>query len=81
MAAKTAIRFWITESERRAINDAARDAHMEVADYARLMVLAAAGMGGVLEHVERAVRASSIVDQRGGLEISVRKIGDPNAAD
>jgi len=64
VSAKASIRFWVTESERRAIVDAARDAHMEVTDYARLMVLAAAGMGGVTEHLERAIDASADVDKR-----------------
>jgi hypothetical protein len=31
---------------------------MPVRDYCRLMVMAAAGMGGVTEHLERAIGAS-----------------------
>lgn len=38
--------------------EAAADCHMDVRDYCRLMVLVAAGHGGVIEHAERAAKAS-----------------------
>jgi hypothetical protein len=41
-----------------AVMDAADDCHMNPRDYCRLMVLVAAGMGGVAEHIERAIVAS-----------------------
>ena len=59
------IEFEVDGPELDAIREAAKDAHMEVAEYARLMVLAAAGMGGVLEHLNRAVDASVEVDALG----------------
>lgn len=45
--------------EWRIVREAARDAHMPARDYCRLMVMAAAGMGGVTEHLERAIDASA----------------------
>lgn len=45
------------------VRDAARDAHMQPREYCRLMVLAAAGMGGVIEHLARASDASLEADQ------------------
>jgi hypothetical protein len=48
----------ITVKEWRVVRDAAKDAHMHVRTYCRLMVMAAAGMGGVIEHLERAFDAS-----------------------
>ena len=59
------IEFEVDGPELDAIREAAKDAHMDVADYCRLMVLAAAGMGGVLEHLNRAVDASVEVDALG----------------
>lgn len=47
-----------TKAEVAILRDAAKDAHMELRDYCRLMLLAAAGMGGVTEHLERAIDAS-----------------------
>jgi hypothetical protein len=44
-----------------AVIDAAQDAHMDVLSYCRLMILAAAGHGGVTEHLERAIDASAKV--------------------
>jgi hypothetical protein len=57
------VTFLVSAAELRAIKDAANDAHLNVEEYMRLMVLAAAGMGGVLEHLARAVDASSEVDR------------------
>jgi hypothetical protein len=57
--------FWLTDAELECVMDAARDAHMGTSEYARLMVLAAAGMGGVIEHLERVAEASFRVDQTG----------------
>lgn len=56
----------ITSKLWRQVRDAARDSHMNVRDYCRMMVLAAAGMGGVIEHLERAIGASLDAD-KGGL--------------
>lgn len=50
--------FMLKPAEWRALNDAAKDAHLSVVEYCRLMVLAAAGMGGVIEHLGRANDAS-----------------------
>ena len=47
------------------VREAARDAHMPTREWCRQMVLAAAGMGGVIECLERAVDASWKAD-RGG---------------
>jgi len=55
----------ITSKLWRQVRDAARDSHMPVRDYCRLMVLAAAGMGGVTEHLERAIAASWDADKGG----------------
>jgi hypothetical protein len=41
-----------------AVCDAAADCHMDVSEYARMMLLVAAGMGGILEHACRAGAAS-----------------------
>ena len=59
--------FSLNDAEWRCVREAAKDAHMKTGDYARLMVLCAAGIGGVLEHLERASRASIVVDKRGVL--------------
>ena len=40
------------------VKEAATDASMPLRDYIRLMLLCAAGHGGVIEHAERAVAAS-----------------------
>lgn len=53
----------LSKSEQRAVVDAANDAHLPVRDYCRLMVLAAAGMGGVVEHLERAIAESVVVER------------------
>lgn len=65
MNQNTVVEIWldVDAGEFAAVADAARDAHLTVSDYARLMVLAAAGMGGVLEHLNRAVDASIAVDE------------------
>ena len=42
----------------RSLKVAAYDAAMEVRPYIRIMLLCAAGHGGVVEHAERAVAAS-----------------------
>lgn len=49
----------------RSIKRAADDAYMPVRDYMRLMLLCAAGHGGVIEHAERAVAASFDADKTG----------------
>jgi pseudouridine-5'-phosphate glycosidase len=58
------IAFLVSRSELAAIEEAASDAHLTVAEYVRLMALAAAGMGGVVEHLERAIDASALVEVR-----------------
>lgn len=55
----------LSGKEWRVIRDAAQDAHMNVFEYARLMLLAAAGMGGVIEHLERVSDASARVEDGG----------------
>lgn len=55
----------ITLKEWRVVRDAAKDAHMHVRTYCRLMVMAAAGMGGVTEHLERAIQASWDAEKEG----------------
>jgi len=59
-AAMTALRkeLGISVRDWRVVRDAAKDAHLPVEQYCRLMVLAASGMGGVTEHLERAIEAS-----------------------
>lgn len=47
-----------SRAEMDIVVEAARDAHLNPPEYMRLMVLAAAGMGGVTEHLERAIEAS-----------------------
>lgn len=58
----------MSRAEWRCVMDAARDAHMHPIAYCRLMVLAAAGMGGVKEHIERAIDASFEVDEAPGIK-------------
>lgn len=55
----------LSRAEWRCVMEAASDAHMRPVDYCRLMVLAAAGMAGVAEHIERAVDASLDADFHG----------------
>lgn len=62
---KATITFEVSKDEFTAIVDAAHDAHMDVMPYARLMVLAAAGMAGVLEDLNRVIDASVYVDKAG----------------
>ncbi len=64
----------LESAEWSAVREAAHDAHLPVKDYCRLMVLAAAGMGGVTEHLERAIAASAVVDQTPGLLITARRV-------
>jgi hypothetical protein len=52
---------------------AAEDACMPVREYCRLMILCAAGHGGVIESINRVSDASFHVDQSPGLRISVKK--------
>lgn len=47
-----------TRQQWRSLKAAAADASMPLREYMRLMLLCAAGHGGVLEHAERAVAAS-----------------------
>jgi hypothetical protein len=54
----------LTRSQWREVCAAANDAHLPVRDYIRLMVLAAAGMGGAVEHLARAIDASATVEVR-----------------
>jgi hypothetical protein len=49
---------WSSRSLVRWLHVAAKDAHMQLRQYIRLMLLCAAGFGGVMEHAERAVSAS-----------------------
>lgn len=69
----TALAFGLSRDEWRAVRDAAADAHMRPTEYCRLMVLAAAGMGGVAEHLERAFSASFDVDARPGIKVLVER--------
>ena len=48
----------LNDAEWQAVIDAAEDAHLTPKAYCRIMVLAAAGMGGIVEHLERAIAAS-----------------------
>jgi hypothetical protein len=61
----------LNDPEWQAIIDAAEDAHLTPRAYCRLMVLAAAGMGGVLEHLERAIGASFDADRRPGIRVRI----------
>jgi hypothetical protein len=47
-----------TRPQWQSLRTAAADASMELLPYIRLMLLCAAGHGGVIEHAERAVAAS-----------------------
>jgi hypothetical protein len=49
--------------EVQALREAARDAHLPFEMYCRVMLLAAAGFGGVVEHLDRVVDASYKVDR------------------
>lgn len=64
----------ITLKEWRVVRDAAKDAHMHVRTYCRLMVLAAAGMGGAKEHLERAIGASLGADYHAHKPAFVQKL-------
>ena len=55
----------VTIAEWGCVLNAAKDAHMDPLVYCKAMVLCAAGMGGVLEHLERASEASALVDKGG----------------
>lgn len=52
----------ITSKLWREVRYAAHDCHLDPKLYCRLMVLAAAGMGGAKEHLERAIDASLDAD-------------------
>lgn len=52
------IELGISRTQWPAVVEAAEDAALPVRDYCRLMVLVAAGHGGVIEHAERAVDGS-----------------------
>jgi hypothetical protein len=56
----------LTTPQWRSLKAAAEDASMPLHDYIRLMLLVAAGHGGVLDHVERAINGSWDVDNNGG---------------
>lgn len=56
----------LTTAEYEAIYEAAKDVHLGTPEYARLMVLAASGMGGVIEHLQRAVQASIVAAEAAG---------------
>lgn len=48
----------LTSKQWKSLKAAAEDASMPLHDYIRLMLLCAAGHGGVIDHAERAVAAS-----------------------
>jgi hypothetical protein len=52
---------------------AAEDACMPVREYCRLMVLVAAGHGGVVDSIERVSDASFHADQSPGLKVTVKR--------
>lgn len=54
-------------SEFKILAVAARDCHLGVVEYSRLMLLAAAGMGGSREHLDRVIDASIAEDRQGVL--------------
>jgi hypothetical protein len=62
----------VTVREFQGIKCAAEDARLPVRQYVRLMVLAAAGFGGVTEHLERAIGGSFEADKT-GTTIRVRR--------
>lgn len=62
-----------SRDESEALQEAAYDCHMDVEHYARMMLLVAAGMGGILEHAYRAAGAS--FDLAAGAAKPARKKG------
>lgn len=62
----------MNDGEWASVQEAARDAHLDVRSYCRLMVLCAAGLGGVTEHAERAIAASFDVDKAPGIKVTVK---------
>lgn len=55
----------------RGVEGVFADAHLDPIAWCRLMVLAAAGMGGIVEHADRAIAASAVV----GLPSSTTRAG------
>jgi hypothetical protein len=62
-AAALRVGLQLSNAEWRCVQAAAKDCHLGTAEYVRLMVLAAAGMGGAAEHLERAIDASWKADK------------------
>lgn len=52
------IELGFSRSDWQTLCEAAVDCHMTTRQYIRLMLLAAAGMGGAVEHLDRVVAAS-----------------------
>lgn len=62
-------------AERRCVEDAAEDTHMTPADYCRVMVLAAAGMGGINDHLDRVIDASIRAEDENGWKAQLARQG------
>lgn len=49
----------LTRREWRPVQVAAKDCHLDVRTYCRIMILCASGQGGIAEHIERVAGASA----------------------
>ena len=66
----------LTGDELELIEVAARDTHLTPEEYGRIMLLVAAGYGGLIEHVERAADASALMPEypRPSAEIAAERM-------